>query len=651
MRMSISASILLCGPHESRLKELSKIISVEWARNMAEIKQRLNESCYPVVVLFPEKEESPFPEHFTSQLDQESSLTKFILLRKNLLSSNLCSWINCFRPHALLESYDDPRFQSCLFRSLEDYHLTRQNRTLLQLIQEEYLQKKANNLEIESKKFRRQQSLERARERLKENQQQMENMQKAILAIYRANSLHEMEKFLVAALSQHLHLQEIRILLEDRVSPHQEELQQKPSKENTFTTPIYSNNLQIGQIHFTRSSPFRSFGNKEISFCKQVAEAVSLAMDRLRAYEQASHLKAQWEATFDAIAEPLCITDVQFNLLRMNQSFVLASKKTAKDLIGKNCFQAIAHQSTPKQILEGKRELRLRIPNNEQIESRTLELHVHPLNLKPTDNKAFLLIFRDLTDQLRLERQVLETTKMVELGIISSSIAHELNNPLGGILSFLQLILMDIEKDSELASDIFAMEEAARRCKEIVENLLGFARQEQATKKSILDLRELTVQVLNILKIQTRSRGIKIDIIQPSVPLYVEGHDLQLSQAIRHILQNSIEAVSERMDQNPGYLGKIKIVLNEVEDEIHLDITDNGSGIANIDRQKIFNPLYSTKSSDKNYGLGLTIAFKIISEHKGRLEISTQLGVGTLAKIALKRPDLKGRSQVFDSKI
>ncbi|MEK6554191.1 MAG: ATP-binding protein, partial [Bdellovibrionota bacterium] len=108
-----------------------------------------------------------------------------------------------------------------------------------------------------------------------------------------------------------------------------------------------------------------------------------------------------------------------------------------------------------------------------------------------------------------------------------------------------------------------------------------------------------------------------------------------LAQAISHFLQNSFEAVSEQLTENPRYKGHIQIDLRLEKDQVFLNISDNGVGISLENQNKIFNPLFSTKSRRRNQGLGLTLAYKIVDDHNGRIEIYSQPKMGTQVKIAL----------------
>src|SRR5690606_2311847 len=132
------------------------------------------------------------------------------------------------------------------------------------------------------------------------------------------------------------------------------------------------------------------------------------------------------------------------------------------------------------------------------------------LTLDSGEPAVFVNLYHDITKQLKMERQIMESTKLAELGTIGSSIAHELNNPLGGILSFTQLIKMDMSPDHPLYPDIVEMEAGVQRCKEIVQNLLGFTRNPNIDQEDDINLWEVMQRALKIVELQTKSLGVEV---------------------------------------------------------------------------------------------------------------------------------------------
>ena len=638
MPTDIRSSLLLTGD----TSQLQAELGADWAPDLNRARSKFKEHFYRVAVL-PATEEN-FAEllKLAEELRQLSPEIRLVLVNQNLSTDTLWQLINRVRPFKLINSYKDPQLNSFIHQALEEYQLSRQNTDLLQLVHEQNEKLKKLNKTLESKVNKRQKFLTQARERLLRTNQQVEALHGALLAIHRSQSVGEMEFRLNEALAKHLQLSWIRILFSSHSQSNllQKDMLSSPDSIRVYKAPLHNSSNKTGNIYFARPIKKSDFSSEEVDFLHQIAETVALAIDRLRTLEQTHSLKAQWEVTFDAIAEPLCITDNKFKILKMNRAYMMAAGKTYNELIGKNCFKALSDQPVPSELQKGK-NYRWEVFSSRQMDRKIFDVSLRPLTLKLIPEKALLVLFRNITEQLRLERQILEGAKMAELGTISSSIAHELNNPLGGIISFLQLIRRDLHPDSDIKEDIEAMEEATTRCKEIIESLLGFARWDNLSDTQQFDLCEVTSQAVKIMELQTRSQGISFNTTTPDQPCLFVGQASHLSQALRNLIQNAIDAVKEQMSRDPGFQGKIDVSLKTTTQDYQIKVTDNGPGIETKNQQKIFNPLYTTKTTLQNLGLGLTVAFKIISDHEGVLEISSQSGAGTSARISLKRPDLK----------
>jgi signal transduction histidine kinase len=193
---------------------------------------------------------------------------------------------------------------------------------------------------------------------------------------------------------------------------------------------------------------------------------------------------------------------------------------------------------------------------------------------------------------------------------------------------------MDLAQDDPLRADIVEMENASKRCKEIIENLLGFSRQQDSSEEQNFDLREIIQHSLRLLELRSRSSGVRVDVQLPTTPVMVHGHPNLLTQALNHILQNSLDSIDQRAESQSRFKGQIGLELSLGPQNVELLIKDNGIGIDPGAVSQVANPLFSNRGRP-NAGLGLSLAFKIIDDHHGRLEVSSQPNSGTEVKISL----------------
>ncbi len=195
-----------------------------------------------------------------------------------------------------------------------------------------------------------------------------------------------------------------------------------------------------------------------------------MSLNRLEQYNQLKNKKEQWELAFDTISTPLCLTDMNNYILRTNKTFRDKTHLSKDKLLQKNYFQVFFRSPAKHSIVstnENKKRIK-RILNNKE---ECFEISVQKISLS-NEPPIQLVIFRDITEQIKIEKKIAKSAQAMELGIISSSIAHELNNPIGGIHALLQILQINNKNNPELADDLKEMSLAIQRCMQIIHRLL-----------------------------------------------------------------------------------------------------------------------------------------------------------------------------------
>ncbi len=240
---------------------------------------------------------------------------------------------------------------------------------------------------------------------------------------------------------------------------------------------------------------------------------------------------------------------------------------------------------------------------------------------------AMVGIIRDLTEQKEiqnLEKQLLQADKLATIGQLASGVAHEINNPLGNISLYAQMLLKKIE-DESTRNKLNIINDEAIRAAHIVKGLLDFARPSEPIM-SPTDINEEINKLLNILKPELKY--IRVNTILPQLPL-IDCDPGQISQVIMNILTNSIQAITVN--------GNIAIETRVENNNVEIIITDNGSGIPEENLNKIFDPFFTTKKPGEGTGLGLSISYGIIKRHNGSIDVKSQVGIGTTFIIKLPK--------------
>jgi two-component system NtrC family sensor kinase len=224
---------------------------------------------------------------------------------------------------------------------------------------------------------------------------------------------------------------------------------------------------------------------------------------------------------------------------------------------------------------------------------------------------SIVVVMTDVTDSAMLQAKLIHTEKMAAVGQLVSGVAHEVNNPLTAILGFADLLVERDDLPDSARRDLRVILQEAQRTKQIVQNLLSFARQMPAQRRHV-QLNAIIRRTLQLRAYDFLSHGVEIvEQLDESLPDVV-GDAQQLQQVFLNILNNAHDAVRET-----GRPPRIEIMSTRNGLQVEVSFRDNGPGIANADR--IFDPFFTTKEVGKGTGLGLSICYGIIREHGGEI--------------------------------
>ena len=244
------------------------------------------------------------------------------------------------------------------------------------------------------------------------------------------------------------------------------------------------------------------------------------------------------------------------------------------------------------------------------------------------------------TEELRrAERQVLHMEKMASLGQLSATVAHEINNPISGMLTYARLVKRELEEQpmdagvrDELTRNLTLIEMECSRCGAIVQNLLLFSRRTGAAMAPV-DLNEIVERSLMLVRHHLQLKGVTLNSELLSGNREIVADAGQLQQALVALLVNAVEAMSGLEEGE----GELTVRLSGSDDEVRIDIGDTGVGIPNEVLPKIFEPFFSTKEAEKGVGLGLSVVYGIVQRHGGQIEAESKVGRGTVFHLRLPR--------------
>jgi len=271
-------------------------------------------------------------------------------------------------------------------------------------------------------------------------------------------------------------------------------------------------------------------------------------------------------------------------------------------------------------------------------------------------DKAFNDMVKSLKDRDdRLNKtfeQLTQTKRLISLGQIAAGVAHEMNNPLGGILLYSSLVLEELPEDNLARENMNKIIYQTNRCKEIVQNLLDFARTPSG-EMAPLDINNVLWTSLSLVKDQSMFHGIEIETSLTEGLPEVNGDRSRLEQIFLSLFINASDSMAEGgklsvatklISRFPSGVAEStemeKVCLLASSRTIKITISDTGKGIDKNHLAHIFEPFFTTKDPGQGTGLGLSIAYGIVCKHDGFIDVESELGQGTTFFIFLPAKEI-----------
>jgi two-component system NtrC family sensor kinase len=347
----------------------------------------------------------------------------------------------------------------------------------------------------------------------------------------------------------------------------------------------------------------------------------------------------------ESSVDGIIAADMKGNIFIFNKGAEALSGYKAEEVIGKLHITKIYPEGVAKEIMK-----KLRSPEyggvgklnpaqfnvvNKVGEEIPIQLSAALIYDGTRKEVASVGIFTDLRPRLMMEKKLQEThvqlvssEKMASLGKLAAGIAHEINNPLGGILIYSSLMMEDLPETDSRRADLVRIVQEAGRCKEIVKSLLEFARQTEP-KMEPTDINRAITDGLFFLVNQALFHNIhiakKLDAFLP----FVRGNASQLKQVFMNIIVNAAEAM-----RGGGTLTITTFCATD-QKTVFVEFTDTGEGIPPENLTRIFDPFFTTKEVGKGTGLGLATSYGIVEDHGGKISVKSQTGEGTTFTIEL----------------
>lgn len=383
----------------------------------------------------------------------------------------------------------------------------------------------------------------------------------------------------------------------------------------------------------------READRNALSVC---ADMLAVGLERAILFEKVLHAKKEWERTVDSIRDVVMIVGPDLTVRRANRRVAELAHIPVVAMQGRKCYSLLAASDAPcpgcpvlKTLRDGKEaSAEILVEGKDTV----LQCWSYPItDADSGETVAAALYEKDVTEMKRMQGQLVHAEKMAAIGQLAASVAHELNNPLSAVISTSQLLLKEMEPSLPCHEDLKSIEEAALRCKKIVEDLLVFSRKPQVSAQEPVSLSEAVDKAVGLLKARLKVRGI---VVEEQIPEGLPAIPID-PDPLQQVLLNLISNARDAMRQ--GGVLRLKAWQEKKRDRdfVVLSVQDTGCGIPPDRMDKIFEPFYTTKPPGKGTGLGLSICRRLMEAYGGGIEAVSRpdRGANFLVWFPLSRVD------------
>jgi PAS domain S-box-containing protein len=341
--------------------------------------------------------------------------------------------------------------------------------------------------------------------------------------------------------------------------------------------------------------------------------------------------KKRLMAVFDGIMSPMTITDLDHNIIMVNKATASLFDETIPSLLGRKCYEAFRQSNEPcpncpvsETIRSGNPSHRL---STNPLVNRTLEEYTYPI-FDASGNLSLIINYGiDVTDKIKMERQLVQADKMASLGTLAAGIAHEIRNPMATINLNTQILLRDLNLDKEHQVYMLDIQKEVKKIERIISEILEFSKPRPAHLVET-NINEVVRSVHELTRVELRKDDLKIhfELNDSLPPVLVDA--AQISQVVVNLVINGMQAMPEGGDMT------IKTQLDPSSRRVELLVSDTGLGIPQENLAKIFDPFFTNKP--EGTGLGLAIARQILEKNQAAIHVSSKEGHGTFFRIRFK---------------
>ena len=390
--------------------------------------------------------------------------------------------------------------------------------------------------------------------------------------------------------------------------------------------PLPTQDRIIGVLICSDETARRKFTGNEVLRAEMLAHQAAIALENARLFQAVSRSQQFWETTFDAMQDCVSVHDMAGKIIRANAAFARRLRTVPQAVVGRYCSEIYNPSAGGLKCCRHIRPDEPETVVTEEIELPAMngffQVSVSPWYDKNNKIAGFIHVAKDISNEKLLHQKLIQSEKLSAIGELISGIAHELNNPLTGVMGYAQLLQMRKDIDDKAKESLSKINNLAVRCQKIVQNLLSFARKKKP-ERALSDINEILNKTVELRDYDMQVNNIElIWKLEPDLPKTIaDAHQLQ--QVFLNIITNAEQAM--RSTRGHGRL-IIRTRSNRREGYITVEFIDNGPGIPEEYNMRIFDPFFTTKEVGSGTGLGLSLSYGIIKEHGGDIFVKKHPG-------------------------
>ncbi|MFB0559044.1 MAG: PAS domain S-box protein [Dehalococcoidales bacterium] len=338
--------------------------------------------------------------------------------------------------------------------------------------------------------------------------------------------------------------------------------------------------------------------------------------ERKRAEGKIKLAYAEIERIFNTVSDAMRLIDKDFNILRVNDAYAVLTGVSKSEAVGKKCYEMFpgSRCHTPHcpltRILGGEERVECEVENKRKS-GTTVSCILTATPFRGSSSRLIGIVenFRDVTELRRTQEQLQHSQLLASLGEMTAGIAHEVNNPLGSVLLYSEL-LMASDALPQTKKDLKVIHDEAKRAAKIITDLLTYGRRVKPQMHR-LNLHRIIKKALAMRQYEERVQNITVSTNLLNGPLYVKGDSSQFMQVFMNLMLNAEEALRE-------FNGGNIIITTQIDGEwAKVSIADDGTGIPQENLERVFYPFFTTKRIGEGTGLGLSTCYGIVTGHHG----------------------------------